>query len=320
MVTIKKQLAPTRPMVNGYGYGNNKKYLTIHQTGNTNKGANAQMHANLQSRVYGASWHWQVDDKEAIQSFDHTYRCWHASDGRGDGNSNSIGIEGCINSDGNYVKSVENMAELAAKILKDEGIPVENMRQHHDFDTKNRKNCPAQIRAGKDGINWNKFVQMVKDNMKGNVVTKPVATPVAPKPAAKSIDQLANEVIAGKHGYGDARKKSLGNQYDAVQKRVNELLSGKKSTPEKSIDQLVKETLAGKHGNGDARKKSLGSNYNAVMNVINGKSKKTATKSVDTLAREVIDGKWGNNPERNKKLKAAGHDANAVQKRVNQLL
>lgn len=181
-LTIKKQLSPTRPMVNGYGYGNKKKFLTIHQTGNTNKGANAQMHANLQSRVYGASWHWQVDDKEAIQSFEHTYRCWHASDGRGDGNSNSIGIEGCINSDGNYVKSVENMAELAAKILKDEGIPIENMRQHHDFDTKNRKNCPAQIRAGKDGINWNKFVQMVKDNMKGTVVREPVKTPVAVKP------------------------------------------------------------------------------------------------------------------------------------------
>lgn len=221
MVAIKKQLAPVKAGVNGYGYGNKKKFLTIHQTGNTNKGANAQMHANLQSRVYGASWHWQIDDKEAIQSFEHTYQCWHASDGRGDGNSNSIGIEGCINSDGNYVQSVKNMAELAAKILKDEGIPIENMRQHHDFDTKNRKNCPAQIRAGKDGINWNKFVQMVKDNMKGTVVTKPVATPVAPKPATKSINQLVAETKAGKHGNGDARKKSLGSNYDAVMKVIN---------------------------------------------------------------------------------------------------
>ena len=186
-LTIKKQLAPTRPMVNGYGYGNKKNFLTIHQTGNTGKGANAQMHANLQSRVYGASWHWQVDDKEAIQSFEHTYRCWHASDGRGDGNSNSIAIEGCINSDGNYIQSVKNMAELAAKILKDEGIPIENMRQHHDFDTKNRKNCPAQIRAGKDGINWNKFVQMVKDNMKGTVVREPVKTPAVVKPVVKPV-------------------------------------------------------------------------------------------------------------------------------------
>lgn len=194
MVAIKKQLSPTRPMVNGYGYGNKKKFLTIHQTGNTGKGANAQMHANLQSRVYGASWHWQVDDKEAIQSFEHTYQCWHASDGRGDGNSNSIAIEGCINSDGNYIQSVKNMAELAAKILKDEGIPIENMRQHHDFDTKNRKNCPAQIRAGKDGINWNKFVQMVKDNMKGNVVREPVKTPAVVKPV--EVKPVAKPVAA----------------------------------------------------------------------------------------------------------------------------
>lgn len=319
-LTIKKQLSPTRPMVNGYGYGNKKKFLTIHQTGNTNKGANAQMHANLQSGVYGASWHWQVDDKEAIQSFDHTYRCWHASDGRGDGNSNSIGIEGCINSDGNYIQSVKNMAELAAKILKDEGIPIENMRQHHDFDTKNRKNCPAQIRAGKDGINWNKFVQMVKDNMKGTVVTKPVATPVAPKPVAKSIDQLANEVIAGKHGSGDARKKALGSQFDAVQTKVNQLLGTKAvvKTPTKTVQQLVTETLAGKHGNGDARKKSLGSNYNAVMNIINGKT--VAKKSVDTVAREVIAGKFGNGAERKKNIEKAGYNYNEVQKRVNQLL
>ena len=40
----------------------------------------------------------------------------------------------------------------------------------------------------------------------------------------KSIDELAREVIDGKHGNGSARKKSLGDLYDAVQKRVNELL------------------------------------------------------------------------------------------------
>lgn len=40
----------------------------------------------------------------------------------------------------------------------------------------------------------------------------------------KSIDELAREVIQGKHGNGEARKKSLGDLYPAVQKRVNELL------------------------------------------------------------------------------------------------
>lgn len=46
----------------------------------------------------------------------------------------------------------------------------------------------------------------------------------------------------------------------------------------------------------------------------------TPKKSIDELAKEVIDGKWGNDPERAKRLTAAGYDAAAVQKRVNQIL
>ena len=44
------------------------------------------------------------------------------------------------------------------------------------------------------------------------------------KPVQKTVDELAKEVIAGKHGNGEARKKSLGDQYKAVQDRVNELM------------------------------------------------------------------------------------------------
>lgn len=52
-----------------------------------------------------------------------------------------------------------------------------------------------------------------------------VAEKEEPAPApSKSIDELAWEVIDCKHGNGEARRKSLGDQYDAVQKRVNELL------------------------------------------------------------------------------------------------
>lgn len=46
----------------------------------------------------------------------------------------------------------------------------------------------------------------------------------------------------------------------------------------------------------------------------------TPKKSIDTIAREVIRGDWGNGVEREKKLKAAGYDYAAVQKRVNELL
>jgi hypothetical protein len=46
----------------------------------------------------------------------------------------------------------------------------------------------------------------------------------------------------------------------------------------------------------------------------------TTTKSVTEVAKEVIEGKWGNGEDRKKKLKAAGYDYDAVQKKVNELL
>ena len=53
-----------------------------------------------------------------------------------------------------------------------------------------------------------------------------------PKPS-KSIDELAQEVLDGKWGSGDARKKNLteaGYDYDAVQNRVNEILNPQQKT------------------------------------------------------------------------------------------
>ena len=62
-----------------------------------------------------------------------------------------------------------------------------------------------------DGVAWDKYAG-------GSPSTN------TSKPVEKSTDELAQEVIAGKYGNGDARKQALGNRYDEVQARVNELL------------------------------------------------------------------------------------------------
>jgi N-acetyl-anhydromuramyl-L-alanine amidase AmpD len=46
----------------------------------------------------------------------------------------------------------------------------------------------------------------------------------------------------------------------------------------------------------------------------------SVNKTVETVAKEVILGKWGNGADRKKRLKAAGYDYNAIQKKVNELL
>lgn len=82
-----------------------------------------------------------------------------------------------------------------------------------------------------------------------------------PRTSNKSLDQLVKETLAGIHGNGDARKASLGNQYEAVMAVIN----GKTTTSQKTVDQLAQEVIQGKHGNGEARKQSLGSQYDAVQ-------------------------------------------------------
>ena len=71
-------------------------------------------------------------------------------------------------------------------------------------------------------------------------LTKPIYEgPVQPVQPSKSVEELANEVIAGKWGNGQERKDKLtaaGYDYSAVQSKVNEILSQSQPKPEPSND------------------------------------------------------------------------------------
>ena len=86
-----------------------------------------------------------------------------------------------------------------------------------------------------------------------------------PKPT-KTVEELANEVIAGAWGNGDERKQRLtdaGYNYDEVQAKVNEILTP--PTPSVDLLDLVRRTIRGDFGNGDARRQALGDNYTEVQ-------------------------------------------------------
>ena len=123
---------------------------------------------------------------------------------------------------------------------------------------------------------------------------------------------LLGNTFAGKYGDNDDRKKNLGSRYDEIQKLVNHVCTAKVST-------LVKEALAGKYGNGDDRKLALGTRYDEVQAKINEKLG-VSSKSITDLAKEVIAGKWGNGQSRINAFNNAGYDADAVQRKVNELL
>ena len=85
----------------------------------------------------------------------------------------------------------------------------------------------------------------------------------------KTIDELADEVLAGKWDNGAEREKLLtaaGYDYDAVQKRVNEKLY------KKTVDEIANEVIRGKWGNGTERKQKLtaaGYDYLEVQKEVN---------------------------------------------------
>ena len=195
--------------------------VTIHNTDNDGAGANAKAHANLLKNTWKnkqQSWHFAVDEDGAYQSIPTDEVAWHAGDGgTGKGNTQTVAIEICMNSDGDLEKATDNAAELAAQVLKEKGLSADDLYQHHDW---SGKNCPSQIRAGKP-YSWSTFKDKIAAYFNGGSSTNPDTGSDTSK---KTISQIADEVIAGKWGNGEARKNALegaGYDYEEVQAEVN---------------------------------------------------------------------------------------------------
>ena len=176
MVKIRQHLVPNRLAIVASGT-NRRRYIAIHETANRSRGANANAHARLQAggNSRSASWHYQVDDKEIVQSYLDTTRCWHAG-----GSSyalDAIAIEICVNSDGNYAKALKNAQKLVKYLRKKHSIPA-NRVISHKFITG--KNCPT-IMLSRSG-EWTKFVNGTTPGAtKVTNVVKKAAKKVAPK-------------------------------------------------------------------------------------------------------------------------------------------
>lgn len=140
------------------------QYITIHDTGNTSRGAGAKNHASYLKGDAAAnapvSWHFTVDEKEIYQHLPLNEIGYHAGT---NGNRESIAIEICMNSDGDRAKAEANAAWLVAKLVKEQGslrkFP-ECMKQHFDW---TGKNCPSVLRGRAGG--WQGFLNAVSTQL-----------------------------------------------------------------------------------------------------------------------------------------------------------
>lgn len=220
-----------------------------------------------------ASAHYQVQSDGTIgQLVWDSDTAWHA--GNWDANTTSIGIEHADATTNPWSVSqacLDNGAHLVAAICKyyKLGRPAwgKNVFGHSHFSVTE---CPASL-AGSQHQAYMARAGYWYDQMSGTTPTpKPQPTP-APAPAV-NIDALADAVIRGDYGNGEERKRRLGANYAAVQKRVNEKLAGKTTTkPSVNIDALADAVIRGEYGNGDERRRRLGANYAAVQKRVNQK-------------------------------------------------
>lgn len=143
--------------------GNSIKYLVIHDTGNSNKGAGALAHRNyVENNTRGASAHYFVDDKVIVQYVGDSKSAGSVGDGKGKygiTNANSLSIEMCINSDADYAKTYKSTVELTKNLMKKFNIPIDRVVRHYDA---SRKSCPNHMRQN----NWSKWWKFKEDIQK----------------------------------------------------------------------------------------------------------------------------------------------------------
>ena len=133
--------------------------VTVHDTGNTAKGADALAHARYFSAGAAdqvpVSYHITVDDKRAVQHIPLSENAWHAGDGAsGPGNRTTWAVSIAQNSDGDRAKAEDNAARIVAALLAEARLGIEGVKQHADW--KPSTGCPAILRARPGG--WQGFV------------------------------------------------------------------------------------------------------------------------------------------------------------------
>lgn len=155
------------------------KGLVIHWTANTSKGANALANRNFFNTITtSASAHLIIDDKQVIKCLPYDEIGYHVGSSKYTAlgtsmkggtayspNYFTVGIEMCVNSDGDWNKTYQNTVEFSAKFLIDNKLTVDNLYRHYDI---TGKLCPKMMI---DEAEWKKFRNAVQ--LKINEMTKP---------------------------------------------------------------------------------------------------------------------------------------------------
>lgn len=142
------------------------KYIVVHDTGNPSIGADAKAHFDyFNGGNRSSSADIFVDDREVWAVNDYNkYYAWHCGDGKGRygiTNANSIGVEICVNQDGDYNRAIANTVNIVRTLMDELNVPLKNVVRHYDA---SRKNCPSSM-SKNNWESWDKFKERLNGGL-----------------------------------------------------------------------------------------------------------------------------------------------------------
>lgn len=146
-VNLLPEGASNRPSRLPGGKSLQPTYITIHNTANARRGADALMHARYIKGAHAqrreVSWHFTVDDVRCVQHLPANEVGWHALGGNG----KSIGVEVCEHKGIEEEEAVRRAGLLTAILMFAFDIPPERVVPHREW---TGKDCPRVLlrRAG----------------------------------------------------------------------------------------------------------------------------------------------------------------------------
>lgn len=339
MLTIRKMELPQSKYNLKCPYTMQPIGIVVHNTANYAPAVNEISY--MQRNDTYTSFHFAVDENEAIQGLPLNRNSWNSGDGiYGNGNRKYISIEICRSTSNTdlFLKAEKNGAILTALLLKRYGWGIEKIRKHQDF---NGKYCPHKTLD----LGWNRFLNLVKAEL-----YKLNKTPSIPKtksygeyrltvdsiyirqtPNGTKIgvlrDKDRHEIIDRQGGW--AKLRNIGWVAYQYMEKVDNSYKSKLGTYDLTVSSLYYRS------NPNGEKIGIIRSYKQyeVVDVygpwakIKGYGwsafkyfKKSTRKSVTEIAKEVVEGKWGNGNVRKARLRQAGYNPDVIQNEVNRIL
>ena len=153
--------------------------IVMHWTANTGKGANAIANRNFfNQETTKSSAHYIVDSQNIIRCVPDDEVAYHVGAkqytsygesikaGGKSPNFSTIGIEMCVNSDGDFEVMKNKSRLLAAKLLLDNHLTIDDLVRHYDI---TGKNCPQFLLDVKE---WDVFRETIFSILKKSSVYK----------------------------------------------------------------------------------------------------------------------------------------------------